>query len=369
MKFGLFLYFIFLLSSSPLISAWSNGGFSQDPSQPDYGTHDWIAQHALDWLPVEEKQYLLNSLAAYLYGTELPDNGQASDGIGDTSKHHVYFASDGALADESAAARANATYTQTLNYLLTGNLTMAAKYAGVMSHYLADMAVFGHVMGASTDWGAETHHSDYENYVNGKTSSYNADFNDFLSFDGNLSLVSAYNATVSLAYDTTFDAGTLTCLWMDQHYNWNDQTFRNRAGASLNLAVNYLTDILHMLYVAYQGTVNDTTPPVANAGQSREATVGSVIAFDASSSTDNMGITSYQWNFGDGAAGTGKTANHTYTSPETYTVTLTVKDVAGNTDTDQITVTVREAFPMWIISTAIAAIGIIITAIILQRRR
>jgi hypothetical protein len=42
--------------------AWSNGGYSADPSNPDYGTHDWIAQHALDWLPVEEKQYILDNL-------------------------------------------------------------------------------------------------------------------------------------------------------------------------------------------------------------------------------------------------------------------------------------------------------------------
>jgi len=62
--------------------AWSNGGYSADPSNPDYGTHDWIPQHALDWLPNQEKQYILDNLATYLYGTELPDNGAAPDGIG-----------------------------------------------------------------------------------------------------------------------------------------------------------------------------------------------------------------------------------------------------------------------------------------------
>jgi len=370
MKFGLFLCLIFLLSSSALVSAWSNGGYSEDPSHPDYGTHDWIAQHALDWLPTEEKQYLLDSLATYLYGTELPDNGQAPDGIGDTSKHHVYFSSSGTLVDDSAAIRANATWTQALNYLLASNLTMAAKYAGIMSHYLADMAVFGHVMGDGTDWGTETHHSDYENYVNTRTSSYDAEFNVFLSFDGNLSLISAYNATILLAYDTTFDNGSLNCVWMDQHYDdWGNLTFRNRVGASLNLAVNYVTDVLHTLYIAYHGAVNDTTPPIANAGQSREVTVGSAVTFDANGSGDNVGITSYEWNFGDGATGTGATATHTYMSSGIYTVTVTVRDAAGNTDTDQITVTAREAFPMWIINAAVAAIGIIIATIILHRRR
>ena len=43
------------------VSGWSNGGYSADPANPDYGTHDWIAEHALDWLPQEEKQFLLDN--------------------------------------------------------------------------------------------------------------------------------------------------------------------------------------------------------------------------------------------------------------------------------------------------------------------
>ena len=62
-------------SSIEIAKAYSNGGYSTDPSNPDYGTHDWIAQHALDWLPTREKQYILDNLAAYLYGTELPEEG------------------------------------------------------------------------------------------------------------------------------------------------------------------------------------------------------------------------------------------------------------------------------------------------------
>jgi hypothetical protein len=129
-----------------------------------------------------------------------------------------------------------------------------------MSHYIVDVAVFGHVMGSDTDWGPEQeqHHKGYEDYVNSRTSSYDAEFNSFLSFDGNLTLISAYDAAKALAYDTTFDVdGNLTCVWMDQNYNWSDQTFRNRCGESLNLAVNYLADVLHTLYFEVQ---NDVIP-------------------------------------------------------------------------------------------------------------
>src|SRR5512141_1058584 len=74
---------------------WSNGGDSADPMHPDYGTHDWIAEHALDYLPAAEKQYITDNLVTYLYGTELPDNSGLVDGIGDTGKHHMYFYANG----------------------------------------------------------------------------------------------------------------------------------------------------------------------------------------------------------------------------------------------------------------------------------
>jgi len=239
-------------------SAWSNGGYSADPSHPDYGTHDWIAQHALDWLPTNERQYILDNLAAYLYGTELPDNNQAPDGIGDTAKHHIYYNSAEVVTDDAAAVRASTEYSNALNFLKAGDHAKAAKNAGIMSHYIVDMAVFGHVMGSGTEWGEEQHHSDYENHVNDRTSNYEAEFNVYLSFDGVLSDLSAYDAAKNLAYDTTFDTdGDLTCVWMNQNYDWNNPAFKNRAGESLNLAVNYLADVLHTLAVE---SATQTTP-------------------------------------------------------------------------------------------------------------
>jgi len=246
------LSFLIITCFTASVSAWSNGGWSADPSNPDYGTHDWIAQHALDWLPSEEKEYVLSNLAAYLYGTELPDNGGATDGIGDTPKHHIYYNSAEVMTDDAAAVRASTEYNNTLSFLKAKDYAKAAKNAGIMSHYIVDMAMFGHVMGADTDWGDETHHKEYEDYVNERTNSYYDEFNIYLVFDGSLDFVSAYDAACMLAYDTTFDVdGDLTCVWMDQNYDWSNTTFTNRAGESLNLAVNYLADVLHTLYIQF----------------------------------------------------------------------------------------------------------------------
>jgi thermitase len=55
--------------------------------------------------------------------------------------------------------------------------------------------------------------------------------------------------------------------------------------------------------------------------------------FDASTSSDDQGITRYRWNFGDGKSGRGLTVSHKYPSVGTYTVTLTVRDASDQTDT------------------------------------
>ncbi|MEM2137411.1 MAG: hypothetical protein QXI93_05595, partial [Candidatus Methanomethylicia archaeon] len=76
------LSFIVLFSFTAPAYSWSNGGFSSSHSSLKYGTHVWIAEHALDWLPNDAKSWITANLNWYLYGTELPDNNQAPDGIG-----------------------------------------------------------------------------------------------------------------------------------------------------------------------------------------------------------------------------------------------------------------------------------------------
>lgn len=57
--------------------------------------------------------------------------------------------------------------------------------------------------------------------------------------------------------------------------------------------------------------------------------------FDGSDSSDSDGsITGYSWNFGDGNTDSGETVSHTYAAGGGYTVTLTVTDDGGATDSD-----------------------------------
>ena len=110
---------------------------------------------------------------------------------------------------------------------------------------------------------------------------------------------------------------------------------------------------------------------MAEAGPNQEVNVGTAVDFDASGSSDDIGIVSYEWDFGDGTTGKGMLITHTYTELETYTVTLTVKDAAENSDTNSITVTVLsyvEAFPWWM-GVAIAVVAIALGALVVWRFR
>ncbi|MCP4353037.1 MAG: PKD domain-containing protein [Desulfobacterales bacterium] len=57
------------------------------------------------------------------------------------------------------------------------------------------------------------------------------------------------------------------------------------------------------------------------------------------------GITSWEWNFGDGQTSTDKNPLHTYTRNGIYTVNLIAREADGNTDTAQITITVKDIPP------------------------
>ncbi len=291
---------LLVLMACPRSIGWSNGGYSSDPANPDYGTHDWIAQHALDWLPMAEKKYIVDNLAVFLYGTELPDNDIASDGIGDRHLHHVYFRNDGGLQDDAAAVRALEEFSAAVSYLNASDFWLAAKTAGIMVGYISDVAVFGHVMGSGTDWGAEVHHSDYENYIRDKTASYaSGTFDLDLEFDGALTHLDAYNATLDIASATTFGyRATKECVWMDANYDWYDPVFADSAGGVLNLAVNMVTDVLHTLAVmaGYEAVDNAApiiriTSPVAG---SYWQTVESTVILGGTAS-DDFGVTSVTW--------------------------------------------------------------------------
>lgn len=81
----------------------------------------------------------------------------------------------------------------------------------------------------------------------------------------------------------------------------------------------------------------DFTPAVA--------VVDQPVTFDASESRDDGEIVKYEWDFGDGATGEGRTVSHPYRTAGTFIVKLTVTDNLGAVGSTTRSVLVREAQP------------------------
>lgn len=84
---------------------------------------------------------------------------------------------------------------------------------------------------------------------------------------------------------------------------------------------------------AFTTNVPTESPPIACFTMSPSSgSAPLTVSFDASCSSDPVGsIASYQWSFGDGTTGSGRTTSHTYWSADNYSVRLTVTDDTGLT--------------------------------------
>lgn len=89
-------------------------------------------------------------------------------------------------------------------------------------------------------------------------------------------------------------------------------------------------------------TDEDSILPTADAGIDLYAIAGDTVSFDGSESTDNHYIAEYKWDFGDGNTADTAKSTHIYSEAGNYTAVLTVKDSAGNSDSQSITVTVYD---------------------------
>lgn len=162
---------------------------------------------------------------------------------------------------------------------------------------------------------------------------YNGTVNVALSFDGTAS--SDPDGTI-ISYSWDFGDGTMGSGATPSHIYSTANIFNvtltvtDDAGAtdSIGTTANIVPVVVNL-------------PPVADANGPYSGAVGVALMFDATASTDADGtIVSYDWDFGDGNTGTGVTPSHSYGLAGNYTVSLTVIDDAGATDSSTTTASI-----------------------------
>ena len=268
--------------------AWENGGRTRKLNDPKYGTHDWIAEEALKMLPEDERNWV--DLRLYLLGTEAPDNQkiarrvlgkQAASCYGDPFQHHAYFDDTegaGELIDDAACVRSQEEYLKAREALVSGDHEKASFFLGAMSHYLADLAAWPHVMGAYAVHGAEEtpEHRELEDCVEATLTARvlsdpehrSTRFSPYLVFDGSLELIEPYEAARQIGLRThrgvRYSAAQMR-QWLPMGVRGNgayidssdwSQAYQDELGASLNHAVNGVADVIHTLHLETQ-----TVPP------------------------------------------------------------------------------------------------------------
>jgi PKD repeat protein len=92
-----------------------------------------------------------------------------------------------------------------------------------------------------------------------------------------------------------------------------------------------------------KNTLSIPSPTVSFSGSPTSIKINDVVTFTPTATSSNGAVTTYNWSFGDGEMSqstVGSAVQHVYTTPGTYTVQLTVTDVAGKTNLSTQTVTV-----------------------------
>lgn len=143
--------------------------------------------------------------------------------------------------------------------------------------------------------------------------------------------LTASGLTVSVDASSSYDDyGIVSYLW-----HWGDST----TGAGITASHTYAAPALYALSLTVTDTVGQTNtvthaPPVTEppVGAFTMTVSGFTVMCDATTSTSDFGIVSYEWEWGDSSSGTGVTATHTYAAQGWYTITLTVTDAVGQTN-------------------------------------
>jgi len=156
-------------------------------------------------------------------------------------------------------------------------------------------------------------------------------------------------------YDVTLDASLSTDNGSIESYTWNENG--NVISTEITFSKNDFTIGTHTITLTVTDNeghtdtdevivtiMGENIAPIAEAGDNQTVLVNTIVIFDASASSDSNGyITDYSWNYNGNIVSTNSTYSIVGLPIGTHTITLTVTDNEGATDTDSFTLFVNEA--------------------------
>lgn len=125
--------------------------------------------------------------------------------------------------------------------------------------------------------------------------------------------------------------------------SWVDHIYRKMGNYNVYLTV--FDSDGNWDYASALVIVLDGDPPSVRVTYSAEVPLGTTAVFDASGSTDNINVTNFNWTFGDGTylnMTNDPVAEHRYTEPGIYFITLLVTDAVGNWNSVTFRIDVRD---------------------------
>lgn len=78
-----------------------------------------------------------------------------------------------------------------------------------------------------------------------------------MPFDGRFKKISAYDAALKMAYETTFDNGIYTNVWISNNYDWSNPVFVSRTKYLTVYDVNLLADVIYTMMDSNKGHNKD----------------------------------------------------------------------------------------------------------------
>ncbi len=273
-RWALVLGLLGVLASAGL--GWDNGQAPRVEGKVPFGTHDWLCYEALKPLPADLRGILEKQERDLFLGTSAPDNRQDAKGrvpsgqvgrFGDKSKHHIYFSKWGGVADYSAAVRALEEYNYALLALEKQDWKRASFHFGALTHYVADVGCWAHVMGKGSDLVPEDpkKHAEYEaavdrtirpKYASEPESERRSEvFERYVVFDGTFDELNPLEATLKVARSARYGLpGTCGANQLEALIDsgsvakWPALAVR-ATGGNLNVIINALTDVAATLLV------------------------------------------------------------------------------------------------------------------------